>query len=152
MSYSEVVRNKIVNSIKNELDECKSNGKDVLYHLYYDDVGCHMYICINNCILFYIDLGANEILSFRYIIFVPDNTIIKIKNNLVVECDTELTEELMKEIQYVIYLFNMCEDYSTLAYTFLKRLTKLELEYMEDNPDYINNNEINHLPFQEGDE
>jgi hypothetical protein len=149
MSYSEAVRNKIVNSIKNELDECKNKGKNVLYHLYYDDVGWHMYICINNCILFYIDLRANGILFFRYVIFIPDNIIIQIKNNLVVKYESELSRELMKEIRYFISLINMGEDYSTSAYAFLKRLNKLEIEYIEDNSDDIDNNEIDHLPFQE---
>ena len=142
MSYSEVVRNKIINSIKNELDECKSNGKDVSYDLYChdNDIGCNLFICIKSRITLNIELGKDGILSLQYFIFFTDNTIIN--NRLWTCCDTELAEELMKEIQYVIYLLNMCEDYSTLAYTFLKRLTKLEIEYIEDNSDDIDKDNI----------
>ena len=137
MNYSEVVRNKIIYSIKNELDECKSNGKDIRYFSNYNDnnIGCFIHICIKSRIIFNITLEKSGLLNFYYIIFFTDNTIIN--NQLITYSDTELAEELMKEIQYVIYLLNMCENYSTLTHTFLKRLTKLELEYIEDNSDDI---------------
>lgn len=148
MSYSEVVRNKIIYSIKNELDECKNNGKDVRYDLYChdNDIGCNLNICIKSRIIFNIELEKSGLLNIRYRIFFTDNTIIN--NLLVTYCDTELAEELMKEFQYVIWNFNMSEDYSTLAHTFLKRLTKLELEYMEDNSDDIDKD----IPKKKGDD
>ena len=61
----------------------------------------------------------------------------------------------MKEIQYAIYLLNMGEDYSTSAYTFLKRLNKLEIEYIEDNSDDIDkdiHNKDNNILNNKGDD
>lgn len=143
-------RNKEIYSIIDTLKKCKKDGKEVFYELDDDNVGFHVYIGIKKCISLHITYGKNEILYLHYMVFFPSATLIN--NLLSVAYESEFSRELMKDVRYVVYLLDMGEDYSVVACTFLKRLKELEVEYIEDNPDYINNNEIDHLPFQEDDE
>ena len=138
-------RDREIYSIADMVNKCKEDGRKVHYKLYDDRVGCNIYIGINKCITFHITYGKNGILTLHYMVYFPSATLIN--NVLSVAYESELSEELMKEVIFVIYLLNMGEDYNVVARTFLKRMNGLELEHIEDNSNDIDYNEINHLIF-----
>lgn len=133
-------------SIVSELKECQKNGRDVRYELNDDRVGFDIYIGIKKCISLNITFGKNEILSFHYMVYFPNATLIN--NVLSTAYESEFSKKLMEEILFTVYLLNKDEDYSVFTRAFLRRMNELELEYIKDNSNDIDNNKIDsYLPF-----
>ena len=134
---SKEVRDELFYSIKNVLDECINDGKKVEYTSSILRTGWYILINIKDTIKFNIDSSTNmhgrhmsdseEHISI-YCKFCFSNKL-SIKHDLIIHKDAELANILIKEILYIISFMNTSEDYDTLAYTILKRLTKLEIEY-----------------------
>jgi hypothetical protein len=151
MNYSKEKRDELFYSIKNVLDECINDGKKVKYTSSVLGTGWYILINIKDTIKFNIYFSKNmhgrhmsdseEHVSIYCKFCFSDKLVIK--NDLIINKDAKLANILIKEILYIISFMNTNEDYDTLAYTILKRLTKLEIEYTtkleleKDNSDNI---------------
>lgn len=134
---SEEKRDELFYSIKNVLDECINDGKKVRYTSLVLRTGWYILINIKDTIKFNIyftkdmhgrHLSDSEEHISIYCRFCFSNKL-SIKNDFIIYKDAKLANILIKEILCIISFMNTGEDYDTLAYTILKRLAKLEIEY-----------------------
>lgn len=120
------------------LDECINDGKKVKYTSSVLRTGWYILINIKDTIKFNFDFtkdmhgrhmsDLDGHISIYCKFCFSDKLVIK--NDLIINKDAKLANILIKEILYIISFMNTSEDYDTLAYTILKRLTKLEIEYI----------------------